>query len=97
MDRHGLIKATNQFSTVCGASTINNQIIFVNGHVSHFNGRALRLAEDQNIQPVVLKAGNSGNNHPNHNYTNEKLKSQYNYAKTSWMLKYGTEKHYLIT
>ena len=79
----------NQFPTVCG---INNQIIFFNGHASHFDERVLRYMEDRNIQPFVLKLGDSGNDQPNDNGLNAKLNLYYNYAKASWILKYGKEK-----
>ena len=45
---------------------------------------------DKNIQPFVLKYGNSINYQPNDNGPNAKLKSLYNVAKSAWMLKYGT-------
>ena len=48
--------------------------------------------EHQNIQPFVLKAGNSANDHINDNGQNTKLKYLYNEVKSVWMLKYGTTK-----
>ena len=36
--------------------------------------------------------GDSGNDHPNGNGSNAKLKSLYNGVKASWMLKYGTKR-----
>ena len=41
MDRDGWLKAMIQFSNICGASLVNNQIIFFSGHYSHFDDRAL--------------------------------------------------------
>ena len=46
--------------------------------------------DHQNIQPFILKAGDSGNDQPNDNGQNFKLKSIYNEAKSEWMLKYRT-------
>ena len=92
MDIYGWLNAMTQLSDVCGASPVNNQIIFFDRHGSHFDGRALIHMEFQNIQPFVLKAGDYGNNHPNDNVTNSKLKSHYNEVKSVWMLKYGTTK-----
>ena len=81
-----------QLSTVCGASTINNKIMFLDGHDIHFNDLDLSYMEDRNIQPFALKSGDSGNDQPNENGPNVKLKSRYNDAKVSWMLNYGMEK-----
>ena len=44
------------------------------------------------IQPFVLKAGDSTNDHPNDNGPNYKLKSLYNVKNIKWLLKYGTKK-----
>ena len=46
--------------------------------------------KEQNIQTFILKSGNSDNDPPNNSSPNEKLRSFYNNAKTSWMLKYGS-------
>ena len=92
MDRDSYLKSMIQLSTVCDASTMNNQIILFDGHDIHFEDCELHYMEDITIQPFVLKAGNSGNYQPNDNGPNEKLKSCYNDTNTSWMLKYGTTK-----
>ena len=92
MDRDGWLKSTTQFSNVCGASPVNNQILFFDGHGSHFDDGALRQMMYKNIQPFVLKSGDSINNQPNDNGPNAKLKSLYNVAKSAWMLEYGTTK-----
>ena len=67
-----------QLSNIWGASPVNNQIIFFGRHDSHFDDRALRHIECQNIQPFVLKTGNSFNDQTNDNVPNTKLKSLYN-------------------
>ena len=90
MDRDGCIKAMIQLSNICGASPVNNQIIFFDGHDSHFKDRALIKMQRKNIQPFILKAGDSINDQPNDNGPNSKLKSLYNISKAMWMLKYGT-------
>ena len=41
MDRYEWLKAITQFSNVCGASPVNNHILFFNVHDSHFDNRAL--------------------------------------------------------
>ena len=37
MDRYWWIKAMNQVSNICGASLVKNQILFFDGHDSHFD------------------------------------------------------------
>ena len=44
----------------------------------------------QNIQPFILKSGNSANDQPNDNFPNSKMKYLYNELKSVRMLKYGT-------
>ena len=44
-----------QFSNVCDASLVNNQIIISNGNISHFDDRALMNMGHKHIQPFVLK------------------------------------------
>ena len=89
MDRDGWLKSMTQFTTVYGTSTINNKIIFFGGHGSHFDDHALSYIQEKYIQPFVLNSGYSGNDHPNGNEPNVKLKSHYNDGNVSWMLKYG--------
>ena len=57
MDRDGWLKSMTQLYNICGASPINNQIRFLSGNYSHFNGRALTKMQSKNIQPFILKAG----------------------------------------
>ena len=83
MDRDGWLKAMIQLSTVCGTSSINNQIILFNGNGSHFNDCSLCYMEDRNTKPFFLKSGDSGNNQRNDNGPNVELKSHYNDAKAS--------------
>ena len=66
-----------QFSNVCGASPVKNQIIFFDGHDSHFDDRTLIHMKFRNIQPFILKAGDLINDQSNYNGTNFKLKSLY--------------------
>ena len=46
--------------------------------------------QSKNIQPFILKAGDSINNQPNGNGPNSTLKDLYNVSKAKCMLKYGT-------
>ena len=66
MDRYGL-------SNVCGVSTINNKILFFDVHDIHFDNGALRKIIYKNIQPFVLKFGDSINYQTNDNCQNAKL------------------------
>ena len=70
MDRDGWLKAMTQFSNICSASPVNNQILFFDGNDSHFINRALTLMQIKNIQPFIVKAGDSINDHPNDNMPN---------------------------
>ena len=80
----------NQFSNICGASPVKNQILFFGGHDSHFGYHTLIHMELRNNIPFVLKAGDSINDQPNDNGPNPALKYIYNEVKSAWMLKYGT-------
>ena len=90
MYRYGWLKAMTQFSNICGASPVINQILFFGGNDSHFDDRSLKQMQSKNIQSFILKAGDSINNQPNDNGPNSKLKALYNTPKAKWMLKYGT-------
>ena len=81
MYRDGCLKAMNQLSNICGANPINNQILFFDGHDSQFDDRALTKMKIKNIQPFILKAGESINDQPNDNVHNSKLKAFYNISK----------------
>ena len=75
MGRYGWLKSMTQFSNICGSSPVNNQILFSDGHDSHFEEHALRKMKCINIQPFVLKAVGSINDQPNDNGPNAKLES----------------------
>ena len=79
-----------QFSNICGAPPIKNQIIFLGGNDSHFDDHTLRKLKFRNIQHFLLKAGVSINDQPNDNVPNTKLKSLYSEVKAKWRAKYGT-------
>ena len=92
MDRDGWLKYMTRLSNVCGASHVNNQIPFFDGHNSHFDDGSLRQMMFKNIEYFILKVGDSTNDQTNDNFPNEKLKSIYNLAKSKWMLNYRTTK-----
>ena len=70
MNRYGWLNAMVQLFNICGASPVNNHILFFNGHNSHFDNRALKQTQSKNIQPFMLKAGESINDQPNDNGPN---------------------------
>ena len=43
MDRDGWMKAMSLFSRTCGASKMNPQVLFFDGHDSHFDDRATHI------------------------------------------------------
>ena len=90
MDRDRWLKTMTQFSNICGASPVKNQILFFDGHDSHFDDRALTHMQSKNIQPFILKAGDSISDKPNDNGPNSTIEALYNRSKAKWMVKYGT-------
>ena len=90
MDRDRWLKTMTQFSNICGASPVSNKILLFGGHDSHFNDCALTKTTGENIQPFVLKAGDSINKQSNGNGPNSKLKALYKTSRAEWILKYGT-------
>ena len=75
MDRYGWLKVMTQLSNICVASPVKNQIIFFDGHDSHFDDCALTKTQSKNIQPFILKSGDSINEQLNDNEPNSKLKA----------------------
>ena len=92
MDRNGCMKAMSIFSRTCGASKINPQVLFFDGHDSHFDDRATHILRSHHISPFILKAGDSTNDQPNDNGPNLKLKRYYGIAKVKWQRQHGTMK-----
>ena len=97
MDRDQCINFITQFSTICSASPINNQILLFDRHGSHLDNHTLHFMEYQKNQPFFLKSGDYDHYKPNDNGFNGKLKSCYNDTKMSWMMNYGTTEFYLAT
>ena len=97
MDRYGLLKYMTQLSNVCGAYSINNQILFFGGHDSHFDDLTPSYIEKLHIHPFVLKVGKYGNNRPNENGPNIQRKYLYNGAISSRTMMYSKIVFYLPT
>ena len=75
LDIYGWLKSMTQLSNLCNASPVKNWIIFFNGNDRHFDDRAFIHMEHQNIEPFILKAGDSVKEHPDDNDPNAKLDS----------------------
>ena len=69
MDRDGWLKDMNQLTITYGSSPVNSQILFSDVHDSHFDGSDLPQTQWKNIQPFILRAGDSINYQPNDNGT----------------------------
>ena len=70
MDRYGWLKVMTQFSNICGASPVNNHVLFFDGNDSHFDDCSLTQTQSKNIQPFIPKVGDSINDQPNDNGPN---------------------------
>ena len=70
-----------QLSNICDASPVNNQILFFDVYDSHFDNRALTQMKIKNVQPFILKTGDSITDKRNDNRPNSKLKNIYNISK----------------
>ena len=70
MDRDGWMKAMSLFSSTYGSSKMKPQVLFFDGHDSHFDDRATYIMQSHHIYPFILKAGDSTNNQPNDNRPN---------------------------
>ena len=63
----GWPKSMTQLSNICGASPSNNQILLFDGYESNFDDGTLRQMIFKNIQPFVIKYGDTINDHSNDN------------------------------
>ena len=78
------------FKTVCGANKLNPQVLFYDGHARIFDNRVIHILCYHYIEPFILKAGELGNDHPNDNGPNLKLKGLYSQARMNWQRQHGT-------
>ena len=90
MDRYQWLKTMSNFSNICGASPINNQIILFDGHDSQFDDCYPKQMQRKKIEPLILKAVDSINDQPKDNGPNKKLKALCNTSEAKWMLNCGT-------
>ena len=86
------MKATSLFSKTYGDRKLNPQVLFFDGHDSHFDDEATHLLRSNHISPFIIKAGDSTNNQWNVNDPNLKLKRYYVIAKVKWQIHHGTIK-----
>ena len=89
MDRDGRMKEISLFSRICGARKLHTQVLFLDGHGSHFDDRVHTYSAIPSHLPIFLKAGDSNNYQTNDNGPNLKLKRYYSIVKnemseTAW-------------
>ena len=84
MDRDGWYKSIRQFIALSGARVTNKQILFFDGHDSHWDADAMDLMSDNHVHGFFLKSGDSSNDQPNDNGFNAKAKAIYNEEKAKW-------------
>ena len=53
IDRDGWLMDMTHFSTICGATNLNNQILFFDGHDNHFDYRDMRILNFLHVQHFV--------------------------------------------
>ena len=82
----------SHFASNCCSSPLNPQVLFYDGHDSHFDDRALEILRKHNIQSFILKEGNSVHDQSNYNGSNTKLNNLYGDAIMNWMRQHGTLK-----
>jgi hypothetical protein len=90
MDRDGWFKSIIRFSAQYGNDPFNPQFLFFDGHDSHFDADSFDYMHTKNIQPFILKSGDSTNDQPNDNGSNGKLKACYNKKLAEWRNRFGT-------
>ena len=83
MDLDDWHKPMSHFSSMCLSSPLNPQVVFYNGHDSHFDDRLLDILCRHNIQSFILKSGDYVHYHTNNNGPNMKLNNFYGNAKTN--------------
>ena len=86
------MKEMSLFSRTCGASKMNPQVLFFDGHDNQFDDRATHILRSHHISPFILKAGESTNDQPNDNGPNRMLKRYYSIARVKWQRQNGTMK-----
>ena len=71
---------------------MNPQVLFFDGHDSHFDDRATHIMRSHHISQFILKAGDSTNDQPNDNGPNLMLKRYYSIVRVKWQIQHGTMK-----
>ena len=77
---------------MCCYYPLNPQVLFYDGHGSHFDDRALDILRRNNIQSFILKVGDSVHDQPHNNVPNMKFKNLYNNVRMNWIKHHGTLK-----
>ena len=92
MDHDGWHKSMSHFPSVCCSLPLNPQMLFYDGHGSHFYDRVLNILHRNHIQFFILKAGDSVHDQSNYNGSKMKLGSLYGNSRMNWMRHNGTLK-----
>ena len=92
MDHDGWNKAMYHFPSMCFSSPLNTQVLFYDGHASHFDDKEFNIIHRHNIQSFILNAGNSMDDQPNNNGPNTNLKNLHGNARMKWMRHHKTLK-----
>ena len=92
MDHDGWHKSMSHFASMCCSSPLNPQVLFYDGHDSHFGDRALDIFRKQNIQYFILKSGDYVHDQPINNSPNMNFKNMYGNSRMNWIRHHGTLK-----
>ena len=92
MDHGSWHKSMSHFASVCWSSSLNNQGILYDGHDSNVDDRVLYILRKHNINPFILKSGDSVHFQPNYNCPNIKLNNLYGNEIMNWMIHHRTLK-----
>ena len=79
-------------NTVCGANKLNPQVLFYDGHCSHFYKRDMHILRSHHIKTFILNLSDSGDDNPNDNGPNLNMKGLYVQAIMDWQRHHGTLK-----
>ena len=92
MYRDGWHKSMDRFPSMCCSSPLNPQVLFYDGHDSHFDDMALDILCKNNIQYFIPKAGYSVHDQTNDNGPIVKLNNLYGNTRMNCTRDHGTLK-----
>ena len=86
----GCLNPMDHVSYICFFSTLNPQVFFYGGHVSHFDDRTFSILQSHGIQSFILKIGYDVHGHPKYNDPNFNINNSYCNAILNWIRDNGT-------